>query len=289
MSKLRHRLPLALLVLAMTTTPAHGREVPVSLRGSQSSMERQNEVARESQYTFLETPQQVQEYVQKGLLVPVGGNADYELARGVSFPYARPETLQFLELFASRHRQACGKPLVVTSVTRPATKQPGNAHALSVHPTGMAVDLRVDRDGECRKWLEFNLLALEADGILDVTRERHPPHFHVAVFPDAFRAYAEKQPDEKPPVEALGTDATPPAGEVEGAGETGPAAASPAPAGRAQAGRARRGGPGEEIALGLGLAAALGLGAVLYRRSRRDRGRHDDDFRDGGDLTPRHV
>jgi hypothetical protein len=37
------------------------------------------------------------------------------------------------------------------------------------------------------------LLQLENSGVLDVTRERNPPHYHVAVFPLAYAAYAGKR------------------------------------------------------------------------------------------------
>src|SRR5690606_4402484 len=82
--------------------------------------------------------------------------------------------------------------LVVTSLTRPASSQPRNSHALSVHPTGMAVDLRISQRAASREWLENTLLSLEADGLLDVTRERNPPHYHVALFPEAYMAHVER-------------------------------------------------------------------------------------------------
>jgi hypothetical protein len=53
----------------------------------------------------------------------------------------------------------------------------------------MAVDLRVPHDADARKWLEQTLLNLEAGSLLDVTRERRPPHYHVAVFPEPYEAY----------------------------------------------------------------------------------------------------
>jgi hypothetical protein len=84
--------------------------------------------------------------------------------------------------------------MVVTSLTRPLASQPGNAHELSVHPAGMAVDLRVPADANSRRWLEQTLLALETARVLDVTREHHPSHFHVAVFPEAYRAWAAEHP-----------------------------------------------------------------------------------------------
>ncbi len=102
----------------------------------------------------------------------------------VSFPYARPEVKTFLEQLSSAYHAACGEPLVVTSMVRPISRQPRNASPISVHPTGMAVDLRrSDRHG-CRQWLESTLLALEGEGMIEATRERWPPHYHVAVFPD---------------------------------------------------------------------------------------------------------
>src|SRR5690606_31356593 len=68
-------------------------------------------------------------------------------------------------------------------------KQPRNASPLSVHPAGMAVDLRVSARPSCVRWLEGELLLLEAEGRLDATREYRPPHFHVAVFPEAFAEF----------------------------------------------------------------------------------------------------
>ena len=64
---------------------------------------------------------------------------------------------------------------------------------MSVHPAGMAVDLRVSQSAESREWLEGMLLGLEKRGVLDVTREDSPPHYHVAIFPDAYAAYATEQ------------------------------------------------------------------------------------------------
>lgn len=44
----------------------------------------------------------------------------------------------------------------------------------------------------CRNWLESTLLYLEEAGVLEATRERRPPHFHVAVFPDQYGGYVER-------------------------------------------------------------------------------------------------
>ncbi len=190
---MKHRILTPLLALASLTAAAPiAAKVPVTLRGSPASMVRQNEVAKESDYSFLRTPAEVREFEADGRLVRLEGNGDYKVAKGVSFPVVRPETRVLVERLGAQHRAACGAPLVVTSATRPLSGQPSNAHALSVHPTGMALDLRVERDPDCLRWLETALLALEGKGVLDVTRERTPPHFHVAVFPGAYRAYLER-------------------------------------------------------------------------------------------------
>ncbi len=159
-----------------------------SLRGSRSSMHKQNGIARSHDYSFLRTSSQVNRFVDLGLLVHLPGNADYELAR-VSYPYARPAVKLFVERLASQYHAACGERLVVTSLTRPEARQPRNASDLSVHPAGMAVDLRVSRRADCRKWLESTLLSLEERGVLDATRERYPPHYHVAIFPNPYEGY----------------------------------------------------------------------------------------------------
>lgn len=181
----------AALLLALSAAPASA-EVGVSLSGSPGSMARQHEIAREQDYTFLRTPGQVRRFVDRGYLLPLTGNEDYEVTDFVSYPYARPEMLTFIERLAAQHRAACGEKLVVTSLTRPTSRQPGNAHPLSVHPAGMAVDLRVLDRASCREWLESTLLSLEAQDLLDVTRERRPPHYHVAIFPAAYRAHVER-------------------------------------------------------------------------------------------------
>ena len=41
----------------------------------------------------------------------------------------------------------------------------------------------------CRSWLEKVLLSLEKTGVLEATRESHPPHYHVALFPKPYARY----------------------------------------------------------------------------------------------------
>lgn len=173
-----------LLVLAASTAPVSAQ----SLRGSAASVRKQHRVAVQHDYSFLTSAAQVRKFAANGYLVRVPGNANYEL-HGVSYPYARPAVKTFVERLAQQYRSACGEKLVVTSLTRPTSKQPRNASDQSVHPAGMAADLRISNSSKCRSWLERVLLSLEGKGVLEATHEHYPAHYHVAVFPNPYLAY----------------------------------------------------------------------------------------------------
>jgi len=183
--------PFMLAAAALMAPALLHAEVGVSLNGSRSSMVRQNRIAKQEEYTFLRTATQVRRFVDNGYLVAMPGNTDYSVIAG--FPYARPVVKEFIERLAAGYRHACGERLVVTSLTRPSTNQPSNASPLSVHPAGMAVDLRIPARGSCLSWLSAELLELEDAGLIDATREYRPPHFHVAVFPTPYGAYEQTQ------------------------------------------------------------------------------------------------
>ena len=169
----------AWLCLLVGTSLVHAQ----SLRGSRTSMRKQNSVAQNQDYTFLETSADVWDFVEKGLLVPLNGNSNYKV-EDASYPYARPAVKLFVERLAQQYRPECGEKLVVTSLTRPLSRQPANASDLSVHPAGMAVDLRRSKKASCRRWLERTLASLEGKGVLEATRERTPPHYHIAIYPE---------------------------------------------------------------------------------------------------------
>ncbi len=175
----------ALLGAALTTPEETDAQ---TLRGSKASMQAQAKEAREHDYTLLKNEKQLMSMVENGYLLEIKDSEDYQLI-GVAYPYARPATKLFIERFARQYRQACGERLVITSLARPLDHQPKNASKLSVHPTGMSVDIRIPRNAKCLKFLEENALSIESattkgKKILDATREKHPPHFHIAVFPE---------------------------------------------------------------------------------------------------------
>lgn len=162
-----------------------------SLRGSTRSMDRQERQARAHDFTYLRSPTQVRRFAEQGYLVPIVDQTNFWL-KDVSFPYARPEVKLFIERLSAQYRAACGERLVVTSLTRPRSRQPRNASTRSVHPTGMAVDLRRSSRPSCRRWLEDVLLSLEERRVLEATRERRPAHYHVALFPQPYRGYVDQ-------------------------------------------------------------------------------------------------
>jgi hypothetical protein len=168
-------------------------EVEVSLAGSPESVARQHAVAVASELSFVGTLEEMELLAREGELEPIPGGRHYEVMDWV-FPYGIPEVRTFVERLAIQYREACGEALVVTSLTRPYSEQPPNSHQLSVHPAGMAVDLRIPQNPRCREFLEARLLEKEAAGILDITHERAPPHYHVAVFPEPYARFVAMQP-----------------------------------------------------------------------------------------------
>ena len=166
---------LAVVSLAGSVRPAFAQ----SLRGSNASVKLMHRSAVRRGLDFYETSSQVRRAVARGELVPLRSNGNYAVSN-VRTPYVRPATRAFVTDLAARYRRACGTRLVVTSATRPMSRRMANGSALSVHPTGMAIDLRRPT-GRCLTWLRRTLLASERQGVIEATEERRPPHFHVAV------------------------------------------------------------------------------------------------------------
>ena len=187
----RHRGPLPVILTVLLLAPVASLEA-ASLRPSRPSLLRQVYAAHDHGYPYARTSREVRDLVRRGHLVRLAGNGDYELKESMSLPYARREVRLFIERLAHQYRSRCREKLVVTSLVRPKSRQPRNASPLSVHPTGMAMDLRVSWKRGCRAWLEGTLIQLEKTGVLEATRERHPPHYHVVLFPRPYLDYVER-------------------------------------------------------------------------------------------------
>lgn len=175
---------LAAAVLTTAAIPASAQ----SLRGSHASVSLMYRSAQRGGLDFYETTTEVRRAVLRGELVALGGNANY-MVSNVRAPYVRPETRAFVVDLAADYRRACGTRMVVTSATRPMSRKLRNASSLSVHPTGIAVDLRRP-SGRCLTWLRRTLLAAERRGDIEATEERRPPHFHVAVLTSRYEKAA---------------------------------------------------------------------------------------------------
>jgi hypothetical protein len=162
-----------------------------SLRGSRASIARMYRQANAHKLHFYQTPSGVERAAERGRFVTLEPN-DYFGLFSVSYPYAKPAVRVFVERLAEQYHAACGEQLVVTSAIRPASEQPRNSTDHSVHPTGMAVDLRKPTRRRCLTWLRRTLLSLERRGVIEATEEHRPPHFHIAVYPTQYAAYVER-------------------------------------------------------------------------------------------------
>ncbi len=152
-----------------------------TLKGSRESMQKQYRTAISYGFTFVQTANSLNSAIGTNRLSRVSPDRYLDL-HDVSYPYAVPGTKLFLSRLSAQYYSMCGERLTVTSLLRPRDRQPANSVANSVHPTGMAVDLRIPKSPKCRSWLENTLLSLERENVVDVTRERYPPHYHVAVY-----------------------------------------------------------------------------------------------------------
>lgn len=172
---------------ALTTVAAADAGVPdesatsgASLRGSHAAVDRAYDAAVNVGAPFVHSESELARRANEGEYVPLArSTATYQL-KGVSSAYVRPATRDWVTRFAADYARECGEPLTVTSALRPTTIRLRNSVQKSVHPTGMAVDLRASRTG-CRTWMRETLLDQERDGTIDATEEHHPPHFHVVV------------------------------------------------------------------------------------------------------------
>ena len=176
-------LPAALLACALV-----GRADAQSLRGSTGSVNKMFYHAVDHGIYFYKTGDGLRKAARSGTLARLSGNGDYRVS-DVSYPYVRPAVKTFVERLAAQYHRACGERLVVTSAARPRSMRLFNSVSKSVHPAGIAVDLRKSNRSRCRSWLRETLVSLESRGLVEATEEHRPPHFHVAVFPTPYTRY----------------------------------------------------------------------------------------------------
>ncbi|GJG87100.1 hypothetical protein tb265_22810 [Gemmatimonadetes bacterium T265] len=176
----RSRLHALTTVAAADASAAEASAGGASLRGSHAAVDRAYDEAVREGLPFVHSYTELERRAGDGEYVPLSrATSTYQL-KGVGSPYVRPATRDFVTSFAADYARTCGEPLTVTSAMRPTSIRLRNSVEKSVHPTGMAVDLRASRTG-CRAWMRTTLLGLERQGVIDATEEHHPAHFHVVV------------------------------------------------------------------------------------------------------------
>jgi LysM repeat protein len=189
---------IASIAVAAGLTLVAGAAHAQTLKGSRGSVERMYNQAQRQDLTFYRSGRGVRSAAAEGDLVRLSGNEHYRVA-DASYPYALASTRTFVQRLASQYHSACGEKLVVTSATRPRSLRLRNSVTESVHPAGMAVDLRKPTRARCLRWLRQTLLDVESEGVIDATEERNPPHFHVAVFPRQYQRYVSSRDGDEPP------------------------------------------------------------------------------------------
>jgi len=177
-----------ILALALCAPLQPRASAAQSLRGSTSSVNRMYHHATDHGMYFYKTGSGLRKAARDGRFVQLRSNANYHVT-GVSYPYVQQATRTFLDRLGQQYRQRCGERMVVTSAARPKTMRLANSVSRSVHPTGMAIDLRKPGRSRCRAWLRETLLSLEGRGVIEATEEYSPPHFHVAVYPAPYTRY----------------------------------------------------------------------------------------------------
>jgi hypothetical protein len=190
--------PLRLAALLLCAAPLLSKPASAqSLRGSTSSVNRMYYHAVDHGMYFYKTGGGLRKAAGEGHFVRLSSNDNFRVV-GVSYPYVQEAARVFLDRLGRQYRQVCGERMVVTSAARPRSMRLANSVDRSVHPTGMAVDLRKPTRSGCRSWLRSTLLALEGEGVVEATEEYTPPHFHVAVFPAPYTRYVARMQGDAP-------------------------------------------------------------------------------------------
>jgi len=166
------------------------------LRGSLTSLERQNEKAEAEGLERIEDEDDLSDRIAHKLLVPVPVSA--ALTVNSNLPehhrYCRPWTARFLIDLAHAHEAQFHSSFEVSSAVRTVEYQKrlmeinGNAAAaegdvVSPHLTGATIDIA--KSGMSRQeigWMRYWLLRLQTEGKIDVEEEFQQACFHITVY-----------------------------------------------------------------------------------------------------------
>ena len=170
--------------------------MPPPMRGSLTSLERQNAIADAEGLERILDEDDLSDRIAHGLLVPLP--ASEALSVNADLPehhrYCRPWTARFLADLARDHAAQFHGPLEVSSAVRTVAYQKhlmgvnGNAapavgDIVSPHLTGATIDIA--KKGLTRQeigWMRAWLIPLQAAGKLDVEEEFQQSCFHITVY-----------------------------------------------------------------------------------------------------------
>lgn len=211
-------------LLAATLSPAEAgkrrrhrsKAVPSALRGGASVMWNHNLGADADGLSRIEDRAQLRDFIEAGLLVPIGGTASYRLetvgghdsGHAHLYAHARPWTRRFLDAELGTLRRTFGLRAKVTSLVRTADYQrtlcrSGNAAAIcggawwqqSLHLTGATVDISKEGMSKGAKaWMRKRLRALQKRGLVGAIEEHGAFH----VFVRKAYGHQDTQPEPKP-------------------------------------------------------------------------------------------
>jgi len=197
--------------------------MPPPMRGSLTSLERQNQKADADGLERIEDEADLSDRIARKFLVPVPVSASLTVNENLParHRYCRPWTARFLADLARAHAAQFHGPLDVSSAVRTVDYQKrlmavnGNAAAaegdiVSPHLTGATID--ITKSGLSRQeigWMRSWLLPLQTAGKIDVEEEFQQTCFHITVY----KSYVPAKP--------AGTALRAKAGQT-GNGQTGP-------------------------------------------------------------------
>jgi hypothetical protein len=170
--------------------------MPPPMRGSLTSLERQNERADAESLERIEDEDDLSDRIARKLLVPVPVSTALTVNENLPehHRYCRPWTARFLTDLARAHAAQFHGPLDVSSAVRTVEYQKrlmavnGNAAAaegdiVSPHLTGATIDIA--KSGLTRQeigWMRSRLQPLQAAGKIDVEEEFQQACFHITVY-----------------------------------------------------------------------------------------------------------
>jgi hypothetical protein len=181
------------------------------MRGSYSSLQRQNTRLEMEGLERIEDQRDLDSRIANHLLVPLP--ASEGLVVNQKLPenrrYCRPWTARFLSDLSQSHEAAFHEPLEVNSAVRTVAYQkrlrransnaaPAKGNVVSPHLTGAAVDIAKEQLTQQEiGWMRRYLLPLQKAGKIDVEEEFQQACFHITVYKN-YDASKQRQRGDKP-------------------------------------------------------------------------------------------